>query len=222
MAAASKTGRSNKSERTRTRIINTYLDLMLQKKWDKITVKEICTNCSITRSTFYQYFSDIYDLLEALEADLLDELSQQYNSVIDSKFAAIPEQLFVERFDYRPPGLFMVWFRFVDKNRKAITALLDRKKGDTYFVKKLKQLMITTLNRSMDGDGLPKDELRSHFVELFMEMHLLAAQIWISGDSDITEYDIVNLLNTMRVGACYLNYKSLSDPDYEKKMKLED
>ena len=221
MAKASRSGSSNKSERTRKRIVDSYIDLMTEKRWDKITVKQICDKCSITRSTFYQYYSDIYDLMEALETGLLDELSESYNNALDPRFGTIPETLFVERFDYCPPGIFLEWFRFVDRNRKAMTVLLDRKNGDTYFVKKLKHIMITCLNRSMDNDGLPSDELRSHFIQLVMEMHLLAAQLWISGDSDITEYDIVNLLNTMRVGACFLNYKSRTDPEYEKKMKLK-
>ena len=48
-----------KSEQTRTKIADTFLKLSTQKKWDKISVKEICSEASITRGTFYQYFNDL-------------------------------------------------------------------------------------------------------------------------------------------------------------------
>ena len=210
----------NKSEKTKNRILDKYLDLMTEKKWDKITVKELCERCSITRSTFYQYYSDIYDLMDDLETSLLEELVQHYNKVTHKNFSKLPESMFIELFDYAPPKIFLVWFEFVGKNKKAIFALLDRKNGDAYFVKRLKQIMVICLSRSMDNDGLPNDDLRRHFVKLIVEMHLIAAQSWIEEDSEdpLTVTDIVNLLNTMRVGACYLNYKSQTDPDYEKKM----
>ena len=210
----------NKSEKTRKRIIDKYIDLMSEKKWDRITVKELCEKCNITRSTFYQYYSDIYDLIEDLETSLLEELVHNYNKVTYRSFSKIPESMFIELFDYTPPKVFLVWFEFVERNKKAIIALLDRKKGDSYFVKKLKQIMVICLSRSMDNDGLPNDELRSHFIKLIVEMHLIAAQSWIEEDTDdpLTVTDIVNLLNTMRVGACYLNFKSQTDPDYEDNM----
>lgn len=220
MGSAPVTRKINKSERTKKKILLCFLDLMTDKKWDKITVKELCEKCNITRSTFYQYYTDIYDLMDDLETSLLEELVQRYNKVTNSSFSALPEKLFVERFDYTPPKIFISWFEFVESNKKAIFALLDRKHGDSYFVKRLKQIMVICIGRSMDNDGLPNDELRSHFIKLIVEMHLISAQSWIEENSDdpLTVTDIVNLLNTMRVGACFLNYKSLTDPDYNEKM----
>lgn len=211
----------NKSERTKNKILSCFIELMAVKKWDRITVKELCEKCNITRSTFYQYYTDIYDLMDDLETTLLEGLVQRYNKVTHINFSVLPEKQFVERFDYTPPKIFITWFEFVEDNKKAVFALLDRRKGDSYFAKRLKQIMVTCIGRSMDSDGLPNDELRSHFIKLIVEMHLIAAQSWIEDDSDdpLTVSDIVNLLNTMRVGACFLNYKSLTDPEYNNKMK---
>jgi hypothetical protein len=63
----------------------------------------------------------------------------------------------------------------------------------------------------MDRDGLPKDGLRTHFSKIFLELHLMAAQTWLEqGDDQFLSTDeIVNLLNTMRVGARYLSYRKL-------------
>ena len=42
------------------------LKLLEEKSIDKITVKDICERCEINRNTFYYYFSDIYEVLEAM------------------------------------------------------------------------------------------------------------------------------------------------------------
>ncbi|KRN99927.1 TetR/AcrR family transcriptional regulator [Companilactobacillus kimchiensis] len=41
------------------------LNIVLQRKpVDKVTVKDIVTECNLTRQTFYNHFSDIYELVE--------------------------------------------------------------------------------------------------------------------------------------------------------------
>lgn len=223
MPSKGKTGQGKKSERTRRKIVDNYLDLMSEKKWDRISVKELCQRCQITRGTFYQYYNDIYDMMEQIENMLLDDLTEKYKKVTHSKYAVIPAQLFYEKFDYSPHGVYRVWFEFVENNKKAVFALIDRNNGDAYFVQKLKNLMTEYINRSMDNDGLPRDELRSHFMELILEMHFHSAQIWIANekksDTSPTIDDIVHLLNNTRVGACYINHKQRTDPDFDKKMQ---
>ncbi|WP_304507744.1 TetR/AcrR family transcriptional regulator [Anaerotignum sp.] len=45
-------------------IRETFLDLLLKKSFDKITIKDIVEECGINRNTFYYYYKDIYDLME--------------------------------------------------------------------------------------------------------------------------------------------------------------
>jgi hypothetical protein len=100
-------------------------------------------------------------------------------------------------------------------------ALLHHKNGDPYFIKKLKNILRESIEIDMDRDGTAKDFLRSHFLTVFMEMHILSAQTWLES-RDRQDYlsveDIVNLLNTMRVGSVYLAYKSVTDPSFEERM----
>ena len=51
---------------TRQAIMLCLLKLLEEKSIDKITVKDICERCEINRNTFYYYFSDIYEVLDAL------------------------------------------------------------------------------------------------------------------------------------------------------------
>ena len=55
-------------------------------------------------------------------------------------------------------------------------------------------------------------------------MHFLAANTWLtSEDSEFLSIkDIINLLNTMRVGANYLTYQRIVSPDFDIRMAIDD
>ena len=224
----SDTGESHKtakSEQTRKHIQDTYILLIREKKWDRISVIEICKKASITRGTFYQYYSDIYDLMEQLEQKLLDELARQYHAshkINEKPPSALRGSEF--KISYTPPQNFSIWFDFCRKNSSAMISLLDRHNGDTYFVKKLNVLISDAMNSMMDDDHIPRDDLRAYFVKTITELHFLSAQYWLTSDRNDDDFlsipEIVNLLNTMRVGALYLSEMKLTDPSFEEKMNL--
>lgn len=57
------------SEQTASRqqwIENGLLELMLEKKFDEITVTELCSRLSLSRRSFYRYFDDLEDVLDSL------------------------------------------------------------------------------------------------------------------------------------------------------------
>ncbi len=62
------------SQLTRKHIINKTLELVAKKPVNKVTVREIVSECEITRNTFYYYFHDVYDVLDSVLSDKIDEL----------------------------------------------------------------------------------------------------------------------------------------------------
>lgn len=217
--------KTHKSEKTKRKIINAYLDLIPMKKWDKISVKEISAQANITRGTFYQYFSDIFDLMEHIETTLMTDLKKRYSSIHKIEPTTFNPELFIKKFDYNPPEVFYSWFNFCIEHKKSITVLLDPKHGDTYFVKKLKVILTEYISKMMDADGMPRDNLRETFVKVFIELHFLSARAWLSSTDEnplLTTDEIINVLNTMRVGASYLSYRRLVCPDPNDKMKFPD
>lgn len=55
-------------------IKETFIDLLEVKDIKKITVSEICEKCDINRATFYRYYLDVYDLLDKIEEDFVNEV----------------------------------------------------------------------------------------------------------------------------------------------------
>ena len=147
MARGTVNQKTNKSENTKRHIVSTFLDLMGEKFWEKITVIEICRKAQITRGTFYQYFGDIYDLLEQLEHALITDLTARLGKVQRSSGPHCRTGEFLTSFNCEPPASFLIWFEFCRDHRDAMMALLDRKYGDTYFVKKLKGILRTSIEQ---------------------------------------------------------------------------
>ena len=54
---------------TRQTIKDTFLELLKQKSFTKITVTEICKNAEINRGTFYLHYYDIHDVLSDIFND---------------------------------------------------------------------------------------------------------------------------------------------------------
>lgn len=50
--------------RMKDRIAETLFDILKEKPFDKITVKEVVEVCDVTRQTFYYHFDDLLDVLE--------------------------------------------------------------------------------------------------------------------------------------------------------------
>ncbi len=61
-------------KRTRGSIINAFIKLRAKKPLEKITVKELSDLAGINKATFYLHYRDIYDLSEALENELFENI----------------------------------------------------------------------------------------------------------------------------------------------------
>lgn len=66
-------------KKTKSAIINAFLQLRAKKPLERITVKELSDIAEINKATFYLHYRDIYDLSEALENELLDDVFSKLN-----------------------------------------------------------------------------------------------------------------------------------------------
>lgn len=70
---------------TKRIIKETFLSLLSKKDIKKITVSELCKKADINRATFYRYYLDIYDLLNNIQNDFIEELKAAYTPKNDSE-----------------------------------------------------------------------------------------------------------------------------------------
>jgi AcrR family transcriptional regulator len=67
-----------RSERTRQLLSAALIELMLEQRYDDITVQEIIDRANVGRSTFYAHYLDKEDLLISDFTRVLDALTQQH------------------------------------------------------------------------------------------------------------------------------------------------
>ena len=89
-------------KRTRELIMNAFITVVTKKGFESITVKDITSEATINRATFYAHFTDKYALLDTIISeryvDILQHNLKSYTKLSDDMFASLVESI-CEYFD---------------------------------------------------------------------------------------------------------------------------
>jgi AcrR family transcriptional regulator len=124
---------------TRQNLMDAFWQIYCKKGIEKITVKEVTAKAGYNRSTFYEYFTDVYDVLEKIENSLL--LGPQN----------IPPLILAENDSNLEP--IDTFINIFEQNRKYYTILLGDN-GDSSFQSKIKRAIKEILKRKLISQGL--------------------------------------------------------------------
>ena len=102
-------------QRTRQLLLNTLIDLIVEKGYETITVQEIIDRANIGRSTFYFHFSDKEELLISGFENLRDAYEGFYKRLSPGQTG----------WDFS-----LILFQHAEQNHKLIKALLGKQAGD--------------------------------------------------------------------------------------------
>lgn len=122
-------GEANRSVRaTRRRLCDALVALLVQKPVRDITVRELTRLAKVSRGTFYFHYRDIYQLLDQLEQEQVDQL----NLFMDALLPRLDS-------DDTPTALYAL-FEYLDQNDAICTALLGPN-GDPAFVQRMQTVI---------------------------------------------------------------------------------
>ncbi len=71
-----------KTRYTRMVLQDSLIELMKEKPISKITIKQLCENADINRTTFYSHYTDQYNLLRDIEDETLSWLKEAVTTLI--------------------------------------------------------------------------------------------------------------------------------------------
>jgi AcrR family transcriptional regulator len=141
---------------TRQNLIDAFWSLYCAKRIDRITVKEISLKAGYNRGTFYEYFPDVYGVLEHIELSLLPGSPEEFP----------PRSLPTDQGTERPLDEFI---KMYEPNEKYFSVLLGEH-GDPAFPQ-----MIKAKVRPMIQSILPMDANADPFeADLIAEFALSA------------------------------------------------
>ncbi len=178
----------NKQE-TMRHIRSVFMDLYAQGGIDGITVNGLCKACGIAKSTFYLYFEDKYQVLEAVENDVLTQLREVSESLRFCDFRKSSKQDLL--------NATQSIARSLAENGDTLRALMG-KHGDPRFSYKWKKNITEAFRdsfRAAKGDT-PSAEIAC---TIFSSSLIGLYTLFLFGDPQVTEQELsVILINLAR------------------------
>ncbi|AYD40770.1 TetR/AcrR family transcriptional regulator [Clostridium fermenticellae] len=101
--------RDLRTQKTYEALISAFQELLQEKSFEKITVRELCDRARTRTATFYNHFSDKYDFFSFMIRDMRREYSERANLQSTPEH---PENYYIE--------LLKIGFDFMDTNQKII------------------------------------------------------------------------------------------------------
>ncbi|MCR5456546.1 MAG: TetR/AcrR family transcriptional regulator [Clostridiales bacterium] len=160
------------AQETKQAIIKTFMQLLNEKSFDKITVTDIVSRCGINRNTFYYYYQDIYELLEEIftsETDKIIKKHQHYDTWEEAFFIAVG---------------------FARINKKAIYHIfnsVNRQIVEDYLYKVILKNMteyVAPIAEEIQADDEDRDALIVFYSSALMYMVILWLQSGMKKNSD--------------------------------------
>ncbi len=128
--------------RTRRDISNALLKLMLKKKFEDITVIDICENALVTRATFYKYFEDKYHLVSCIIEDYKNDVILK--ALKDFKYTS-PKELYMK--------IAEICIDFISDNIELFLSFIKNENDDKLrilFLQMIDESVSTVLNEQKE------------------------------------------------------------------------
>ena len=165
------------TENTRQSILTSFCVIYQRKPIEKITVQEIMDKAGYNRCTFYQYFTDVYALRDAVEDTLIASMHQaERNIKPDLDMLQFPELL-----------------AFCSSNTDALNAVLGDF-GYIHFQQRLKQLLPKAASQI---SPVGAEHLSSYFIELHLSISLTLFRTWLKKGKNIPTETLITLIHKL-------------------------
>ncbi|MBC7960187.1 MAG: TetR/AcrR family transcriptional regulator [Vallitaleaceae bacterium] len=166
---------------TKQNLIEAFWSLYCEQRIEKITVKDIANKAGYNRGTFYEYFTDVYAVLEDIENSLIPKLNELPPVSISSRNLGMPLNSFLELYK---------------QNNQYYSVLLGDK-GDPAFASKLKNAIKPNLiNVFADKPDVNLIEL-DYIVEYTLSSMIGIMSYWFKQSDPLPSKELFELLNRL-------------------------
>ena len=183
----------NRYFQTAARMNRALLELLGEKGYEYITVKELCARAGVNRSTFYLHYDGMADLLS-------ETVEQTLQSLLD-KFEERPED-FIRRIgtDEREnlilltPRYLSVYLEFIRENRAVLRAAYSKPEAlqTRNTVRNLTRHILCPIMRRF---GIPEGDM-PYYAAFYLRGLMAIVEEWLSSDCSRSDAEIAELLIT--------------------------
>lgn len=176
--------------KTREAIKEAFIELIEEKGFDALTIKDITEKARINRGTFYAHYEDKYHCMSSYETEFLEGLIAIAKSHYPlSRTPNLKDEVLPIAIDI---------FHHMFNNKKMLKAVLSPK-GDPYFQSKLKQSMWEQLFEKTTKPLIDLNKMLvppEYFAAYIAGAHLSVIQVWLNNDCKETPEEMAKVLST--------------------------
>ena len=178
--------------RTKKEIKETFISLLEEISFEKVSVRDLTERANINRGTFYLHYLDKYDLLEKLEEELFEKVQAIIDETAFSDHMDIVD-FTVERFP------FLVRLLRCFQEEAALMKVLISPNGDANFKEKIRHVFLYNLEGMIPL--VSKAEQLHYPLDLLIayisSAHLGVLSYWLEHDLEQSPEEIAALLVDM-------------------------
>lgn len=183
--------------RTKEAIRNALVELMEEKGFEAITVKDITTKAKINRGTFYAHYQDKFDLMERCQKEIMQEIS----SIAKQNFSDVINELGNNTSPQTRLNIFVYVFEYLNENSGFMKAALSSK-GDLSFQTKIKEFMWKTIFEDKQNAIIKEENLMvpaQYFASYIASAHIGVIQEWLESGRKESPQEMARILSTITV-----------------------
>ncbi|MBD8004961.1 TetR/AcrR family transcriptional regulator [Bacillus norwichensis] len=181
--------------RTKDSIRNALVELMEEKGFEAITVKDITNRAKINRGTFYAHYQDKFDLMTKCQEDIMQEMY----SIVKQNFPNVMTELETNGSPEQPFTIAVYIFDYLNENSGFMKAVLSPK-GDLSFQTKLKEFMWRTIFENNTNALINKENLLvpgQYLTSYIASAHIGVIQQWLNSGRKETPQEMAQILSTI-------------------------
>jgi AcrR family transcriptional regulator len=169
--------------RTQKLIREAFIALIEERGFDPITIGEIANRAMVSRTAFYRYYEDKYDLVMKLFEETVTTMNKDFDvfrrdalSTVDLKERS---QSWVQIFNYAEEVLppYVEFFEYVAQHERFYLALLG-KRGSSWFVMNLREYLAKAVGERLQelvkALGRSSGVASQVFADGFVSAHIAA------------------------------------------------
>ncbi len=160
------------TELTRKRLKDAFWSLYTELPIEKISVREIAGRAGYNRGTFYEYFDDVYDLLDQIEEEIIGALSP----LVDQ-----PTVIDAESLSHRMEGIVSTV-----RGYETYAATLLGENGDPAFAHRVKELLAPLVEQTLLAGNPTTGRERELLREFHLSGILAIIGSWLSNPGTMT------------------------------------
>lgn len=183
--------------RTKQSIRDALVEMIEEKGFEAMTVKDITTTAKINRGTFYAHYQDKFDLMIKCEEEVMKDMSK----IAIHNFPDVLSEMATNSTNSATFHLLVSIFEYLNDNSGFMKAVLGPK-GDLSFQSRLKEFMWETLFGDISTKLLDKEKLRvpsQYLISYVASAHIGIIQQWLNSGRNESPKEMAHILSTIAI-----------------------